>query len=660
MRFKLFLCGVMLPPALLLTGCGIDQLAGPASNVQSPAISGRAYGGQQPISGATIEVVSFGTSGYGSPGTVLATATTDSMGNFSFPQGAYTCPQSNTPMYLLGIGGNPGTGSNNPSAVTGAALGTCSYAQSSTVVMNEVTTAALAFTFAHYFTPTIGGTPGTSDAFGAPSTTSGSTVQYSQGLMMAINYTIPAIVETPIGGPPQPGPGVTLESSKIFTIADVLAACINSVPTKAGAFTTCAKLYTDTTPSGGTAPTDTLQAAVEMALNPSLNVAKLYALIGTTPPFPDLAAAPNDWTIGISYTTASLGLAVDTGTTSTLDIDSSGRIWFPSNLSTATGVAYFDQTTRTFSGPFNSTGLVHPQQVAIDANGYVWANDSASATIAGYLTTSPSVTESVALPNVFSNSLTIGGDDQVNVGVTNNNTGKFSLANVSADRSSISAEPSISFVYPVTSMAGDPSDGDAVTITDATTTTMRSYYVTSAPAATDIKNANDDSGQVIYTGNDDLSIRSYTSGGTDDGMCIYSVATCYTFTGARQNADQGIAIDGNSGLWVAESLDAGILYIPVNTPTNTDGAVYLGSAGTNIPVKEYLHGSTQGGTLTTPYGIGVDQSGNVWVSNAGCTTSDCVPGSFTLTEIVGAAAPTITPVSAQITNGDLVGTEPTN
>jgi hypothetical protein len=63
--------------------------------------------------------------------------------------------------------------------------------------------------------------------------------------------------------------------------------------------------------------------------------------------------------------------------------------------------------------------------------------------------------------------------------------------------------------------------------------------------------------------------------------------------------------------------------------------------------------------MTAPYGVGIDATGNVWVTNAGCSVNDCVPGTFTLTEIVGAGFPTITPVSAQITSGNLVGTEPT-
>ena len=122
MRLKFALCGVAtVLPALLLTGCGMNQMSTPMANVVSPAVTGRSYGGQQPVVGATISVVAMGTSGYGSNGIILASTLTDSNGNFSFAPGAYSCPQSDTPVYLMGIGGNAGAG-NNGSAVEAAAL----------------------------------------------------------------------------------------------------------------------------------------------------------------------------------------------------------------------------------------------------------------------------------------------------------------------------------------------------------------------------------------------------------------------------------------------------------------------------------------------------------------------------------------------------------
>ncbi len=353
-----------------------------------------------------------------------------------------------------------------------------------------------------------------------------------------------------------------------------------------------------------------------------------------------------------------MGLAVDTGTLSTLDIDSTGNIWFPSNASGMVGAAYFNPSTQTFSGPYNTTSLAHPQQVAIDANGYAWLNDSNSSTVSGYLTTSPTLTESVAFPNTTSQSLTIGGDNRVNVGITNSSN--YEMANISADRSSYSLASGVKFVFPVASMAGDTSNGDAVTATDNTTTAMRYYYVTSAPASTQIGTANDDSGQVIFTGNDDIAVRSYSgSGNASDGLCIYSLKACYPFlTAASQTVrPKGWRSTGPGSSGLPGRPWAVCLEVPVNNPSATGGAVYLNSSGAlNIPNKLLLHNGNDGETATAPmpYGLGVDDAGNVWMTNAGCNTIDCTPGAFTLTEIVGAAYPTITPVSAQITSGNLV------
>lgn len=666
MRFKLILCGATILPAALLAGCAMSPMTSVTPNMASPAIAGRAFGGQQPVVGATISVAEMGTSGYGSTGIILASTQTDSNGNFSFAPNAYTCPQSDTPVYLLGIGGDSGFG-NNGSSVEAAALGTCTNAKQSFVVMNEVTTAVTAFVLSHFFSTTFGGANGANDWFGGPSSGSAGSMVYSKGLVNGNDVTIPTIVSNATGAVNANTSTVTIEAQKINTIANILADCINSSGSlRAGQ--PCQQLFKFTTTPSGAVPSDTLQAAVSMALNPKLTTAKmddLYNLISAQAPFgPFLTAAPNDWTIGVSYKSSAVGLAVDTGTTSTLDIDSTGNVWFPSNAAGSAGAAYFNPATQTFFGPFNTTLLLHPQQVAIDANGYAWYNDSLSSAVSGYLTTAPATTQSVALPGTVSTTLSVGGDDRIGVGLTLGAV--FEMANVSPDRSSYSLLPGISFPFPSASMAGDTSNGDVVGIDDPVSTAMRMYYVTSAPAETRIVNANANSGQTVFTGNDDIEVRSF-AGNAKDGLCIKSTATCYNFKGAPTTVAEGIAIDGGKNLWVAESTNGGVLQVPVNNPTGTDGAIYLNSSGAaNIPTNEFLHGSTDGDTgdgptATAPYGIAVDATGNVWVSNAGCSTNDCIPGSFTLTEIVGAGFPTINPVSAQITSGtNLVGTEPTN
>ncbi len=199
MRLKLLIYGVTAATcSLLLAGCGMDQMPTVTQNADSPAMAGRAFGGQQPIAGATISVIAMGTSGYGSTGTILASVTTDSGGNFSFSPAAYRCPQSDTPVYLLGIGGDSGSGENS-SVVLGAGLGTCASGKNSFIIMNEVTTVGLAFALAQFFSPTIGGGNAENDWFGGPSTSLGGTVQYSRGLVMGNNVTIPTIVFNAIG-----------------------------------------------------------------------------------------------------------------------------------------------------------------------------------------------------------------------------------------------------------------------------------------------------------------------------------------------------------------------------------------------------------------------------------------------------------------------------
>jgi hypothetical protein len=269
--------------------------------------------------------------------------------------------------------------------------------------------------------------------------------------------------------------------------------------------------------------------------------------------------------------------------------------------------------------------------------------------------------QSVSLPGTLSNAVTVGGDDSIDVGITNSSL--YEIGNISPSRSSYSPLHGITFPFPVTSLASDLSNNDIVAIDDPVTTAMRMYYVTpgASPTETHVVNANANSGQAIFTGNDYVQVRSY-AGNAADGLCIYSTATCSSIKGGNQNVIEGIAIDGGKNLWIAESANAGILQVPVNNPGAPGATIYLNSGGANnVPANEFLHGSNNGGTATTPYGIAVDATGNVWVSNAGCTLNDCTPtGSFTLTEIVGAGYPTINPVSAQITSGtDLVGTEPT-
>ncbi len=80
-------------------GCGATPTV-PSLTTKPAAISGKVFGGQQPIANATIQLYTVGTSGdgVGSSPLLTQTVTTDGNGNFNIT-GLYSC-SSATQVYL--------------------------------------------------------------------------------------------------------------------------------------------------------------------------------------------------------------------------------------------------------------------------------------------------------------------------------------------------------------------------------------------------------------------------------------------------------------------------------------------------------------------------------------------------------------------------------
>ena len=121
-------CGVFLAALCIwILGCSANVPSnGPVAGGQ---LRGSVHGGQQPVTGASIQLYAAGTTGYGTSATALLTSpvVTDSSGSFSIT-GDYTCPSSTSQLYLVATGGNPGlaAGTNNAALALMAALGPCS------------------------------------------------------------------------------------------------------------------------------------------------------------------------------------------------------------------------------------------------------------------------------------------------------------------------------------------------------------------------------------------------------------------------------------------------------------------------------------------------------------------------------------------------------
>ena len=650
MRRSAFVAALLLPISLL-AGCGFRSTL----TTSATHITGKVFGGQNPISSATVTVWQVGAIDYDMPGSAVQLAQTTSVsdGTFDIPAGAYICPTPTTQVYITAAGGYAIPGHNNSSIMLVAGLGNCSALDTQSVNINEVTTAVTAFALAPFFVDPVGNT--IRDDFGAP-------LADMNALAMSNTHTIPTLVDLAHGTVNPNTASITIESAKIYTIANVLASCVNST----SASTACTTLFADTTdPYNDTVPVDTLQAAAEMAYYPYQNVAALYMLSVPQAPFVGLASAPNDWTIGVSYKTSTMGLGITgtaaSATSSTIDIDAAGRIWVPSNAPGKTGVGYFDPATNTFTGPLNATGvtLVQPQYVAIDPSGFAWVTDSSSSNMI--------VVDTANLLPPSSRRIS-GATALGPVSIDATGDAFFSFTDSSGDANLgevIPAAPGFTSIGAYTHTPTGLSWTQLLAGDQLVTGVYAAASGSSTPCTDEYLFRTDDG---PYTGYVPVTTSSNcTSGGEAttiyaiDGLaafpslnqvCSAYYAFCVDSTTVPLSAPQGVATDGYSEEWVANAGSAAI--------STFDGVFATPDPYQQTSPLAYLHDATHGNTMTKPYGIAIDGSGNVWVANAGCVTtsgSPCTPTSLVLSEVIGVAGPTITPLSAQL-GGNLTGTEP--
>ena len=293
--------GVLLTMALLLCGCGYSGQAVSANGVM--ALGGAVNGGDQPVSGASIQLYAAGSSGVASAAQPLLSTPvqTDSSGKFSIAE-SYNCPSPSTLVYVVARGGNPGLagGASNAALTLTAMAGTCSALSSAPLVVNEVTTVGTVWPLAQYMASATNVGAAANDA----------------GFAAAV-ASVPEFINSAKGiSPGTPAANSYFaESAKLYSLADVLAGCVNSAGGKAGDGSACGSLFALATPAGGAAPTDTMTAAIHIAQNPDNGVNGIFGLVGGDASFtPTVATAPTDWTLTLSYLVATPVISLATGT----------------------------------------------------------------------------------------------------------------------------------------------------------------------------------------------------------------------------------------------------------------------------------------------------------------------------------------------------------
>jgi hypothetical protein len=291
--------------AVLLSGC--SSLPNTISTTQVAAVTGAqgaVHGGQSPITGATITLWAVGTTGDGSTATSLATTTTNANGAFTLP--TYTCPGSDPYVYLTSTGGNPGLapGTNNTDIALMAALTDCNTLKANAatefILVDEVTTiGSVAALYPYIAGPgSVGSGTGDAAAFGT-------------AFQSVAEYTNTTTGTAP--GPNLPG-GYYASSTEINTLGNIFAYCINTASGSAGDGTPCGNLF-NLTKVGGVAPTNTLNALVNILNNPTQNVSGLFGYAGSNTPFqPADSVAPSSWALPIQAIVATPTFSIGTGT----------------------------------------------------------------------------------------------------------------------------------------------------------------------------------------------------------------------------------------------------------------------------------------------------------------------------------------------------------
>jgi polygalacturonase len=271
---------------------------------------------------------------------------------------------------LTSAGGNPGlaAGTHNQALALMTALGPCSGLSSSTFVsVNELTTIGSIAALAPYMSSYSAIGSGSADA---------SALQSAFNLVN--EYTNISLGTVP--GPTLPA-SYYASSIEIQTLGDAISACVNSTGGVAGDGSACGMLFTDTTPTNGSVPTNTISSVLNIVDSPSLNVCAIYSLVPGAPPFqPTLAGCPATWNLPITALTVNVSGAasVYVGQTSQYSATVSGA----SNQS-VTWMVNGVTGGNTASGTISSTGLYTPPATAPSSPVTIAATSVLSSTATG-------------------------------------------------------------------------------------------------------------------------------------------------------------------------------------------------------------------------------------------------------------------------------------
>jgi len=583
------------------------------------ALTGTVYSGSQAVNGAHVYLLAANTTGYGGAGIAASSSnasvsllnstlagasdstgayvTTNSSGAFSM-SGDYTCTAGQQ-LYVYATGAAGASWI----AVAGACPGTSGTAIA--VKVNEVSTVVAAYTLAGFATDSTH-----VSSSGTALAQTGIANAFSNAANLETVSTGVALAATPAGNG-------TVPQAEIDTLANILASCASG-----GA--QCATLFAYATAdgtAGGTKPTETATAAINIAHHPAANTASLYALATGGVFAPALTSAPGDWTLALTIS--------GTNTPELLAVDGSGNVWV---TDPALNEVFKLSSKGSVSSTFGSSTVAvlnQPLGIAIDKSGNVWITNLVGKTVVE-LSSSGSVLSGTG-------GYTGGGLDQPGFLAVDASGNAWIVNNPNSivELSSTGAVLSGSGGYPMGAVTAGGSSfaGEQITIDGA----GHAWISTSANVIEFSNSGSLLSGTNGYTGGG-LSLNTGIAADSAGNIWVANHAgTNITklsnsgspasgtsgYSGGGVNQPNALALDGAGNVWV--------------TNANSTGISEFSSSGTA------LSGANGYGALQVARDVAVDGSGDVWI------TSGSSPAGLVV-EFIGAGAPVKTPIVAGLSS----------
>jgi len=577
-----------------ISGCawnGGSASSGTVAGTTSLSLTGKVFGGQQPVVGSTIQLYTVGVSGIGSASTPLiaSPAVSGSGGSFSIT-GSYSCTSA-TQVYITATGGNAGAGPNGALSMM-AALGSCATLQANAATtfinINELSTVAAVWALAPFMTDY---------------THVGASGANAIGLVNAFGMAN-SLVNTATGALAAPSSGVSLPGLKINTLANILAACINT----AGAGSSqCSTLFS------ATGATETIGAGLAIARSPGTTAMTSLYLLGTaSPPFaPTLTTQPNDFTLAVSYSGTELqgpyGVA----------LDASGNAWI-TNQAGKSVVKLPAMSSGFASTTYAVGGLAGPRGISIDRSGNIWIANTGGNDVVK-LSSAGTALSGAGFTNAINSPVAIANDSAGNVWVANFNGSTITELNSSGAASGVSPMSGSGALSFPTSLAIDAAGRVAV----ANGGTGAVCVFSNAAV---LQQCSNDGMLFGATGIAVSSAGNLAMAGSTTGATLTGAFTLGT-TAGTVNAESPVTGSGLVLLMAVAYDGAGVAWF-----ASTSSVPAFKGATAVSPAAGY-------GAVNQPQGIGIDGSGNVWTTNTGDNS---------ISVFVGIATPIAVPLAMNV------------